>query len=638
MKGYMKRRSRIESPWFFALLWASIYCLSCPNLYARPLYDSRSFADIHTAVSTVGGANAVLSLSGIHRISRNLVVPENITLRFQEDASLFIEAGKSVSIEASIQAPLNRIFEGEGKVILTRSEVYPQWWGARGNGIQDDGVALQWAIDSVYAAGGGLVRLPAGTYLLNHISGPYYALKARNRVSVAGEGLHSVLKVGERLRQATRGVAVIYNHEELVSNCRYSNFVVDYNGKNNPRLASWGKDAKASEVSRMGAEFASDMIIDGVHFKDVSGAHCIWIGNHPINQQNIVRNCVVSNVGQSIPGNQLTDHSSIYIGGRNAQVSGNVFRNPTPCDISTAIEIHSSDTIVINNSVQNYSTAINIAGEANHCSNVIITNNIFRNSRNGVVIWHYTPYRMDNIAISGNIISVRETDSSPYPPAMGIIYGGGYVTSKANLRGLKISGNILFQETTTSPNRNPNTAIHVESVDDLNITGNTIYDFNGEAVYVQSRSKEQGMRGVLISENMIKNVGLTSTQERKRAIVLNSYPTTAGHIADVMIHGNRIIAGEKFPMRTGLVFNDGNFPRVEIAGNFISGTSQFEIANDSHDSSSIFYVHHRGRGSPANNLRASKGSQWVDITIGRTYISKGFSGSKAGNSIWLPMD
>ena len=211
--------------------------------------------------------------------------------------------------------------------VLQHSEAYPQWWGAQGAGIQDDGYALQAAIDSLHSGGGGAVRLPKGTYLLNHVTGPYYALRSKDRVSIVGEGDQSILRVGNRLRNATRGVAVLYNHEDLVSQCRYSQFCIDYNGKKNPRLASWGKDANVSNVSRMGSDFASDVVIEGIHFKDVSGAHCIWFGNHPTNQRNTIRNCVVSNVGQSVPGNQLADHSSIYIGGRNGLVSGNVFHN-----------------------------------------------------------------------------------------------------------------------------------------------------------------------------------------------------------------------------------------------------------------------------------------------------------------------
>lgn len=608
----------------FTAIAISLFIASvCTGMEATPVYEVKSFDTVHAAVSALGQSNAILLVTGKHNISGNLAVPGNITLRFQKEGVLFVESGHTVTINSPIQAPIRKIFEGGGSVTLRRAEAYPQWWGAQGDGIHDDGHAVQSAIDSVHAGGGGVVRLLVGTYLLNHVIGAYYVLKSKDKVSVIGGGEASILKIGDGLRSPARGVAVLYNHEELVSECRYAFFTIDYNGKANPRLASWGEDAKASNVSRMGAEHASDVMIEGIHFKDVTGAHCVWFGNHASNRRNTVRNCVISNVGQSVPGNQLTDHSSIYIGGTNAFVSGNVFRNQTPCNISTAIEVHSSDTVVSNNVVTNYSTGANIGGEANDCQNVTLIRNTFKNCRNGVILWHYTPHVMKNITVSENIISVRESEASPYPPSMGVIYGGGYVTSRANMTGLRISGNTIYQETVTLPNRQPNTGIHLEGVNDVTISGNTIYNFNGEAVYLESRSPEQGMRGIILSDNRIRNVGLTPTRDRKRAIAFNAYPTSAGSIEDIRIQNNSISGYAKSPMLNGITFNDGYFPKVEISANSIRNAGSDEIVNHSTGRTGIFLVDHAGHGPPANLLHASNGSRWVDMTAGKAYVYRG---------------
>jgi len=624
----MRDRKITPLAFFYFTAVALSVCISSvsTSLDAAPVYEVKSFENIYAAVTALGQSNAILTVTDKHKITRNLVVPGNITLRFQKAGTFFVENGCTVSIDSPIRAPIRRIFEGGGSVILKRADVYPQWWGAQGDNRHDDGYAIQSAIDSVHAGGGGIVRLPVGTYLLNHVSGVYYVLKGKDKVSVIGEGDASVLKVGDHLRSRGRGIAVLYNHEELVSQCRYAYFTVDYNGKANPRLESWGADAKASDVSRMGAEYATDVTIEGIHFKDVTGAHCVWFGNHASNRQNIVRNCRISNVGRSVPGNQLTDHSSIYIGGSYGLVSGNIFRNQIPCNISTAIEVHSSDTLVSNNSVVNYSTAVNIGGEANDCSNVTVSGNTFKNCRNGIVLWHYAPYGMKNITISENIISVRESDSTPYPHSMGIIYGGGYVTSRTNMRGLRISNNTIYQETVTLPNRQPNTAIYLEGVNDVTISGNTIYNFNGEAVYMQSRSPSQGMSGAILSGNMVRNVGRTSTRDRKRALAFNAYPTSAGSIGDIIIRNNNITGDEKSPMLNGITFNSGYFLKVEISGNSIQNVSSDEIVNNSTGRTGIFHVDHAGHGPPANMFHASSGSRWVDITSGKAYIYRGDNG------------
>ncbi len=575
----------------FIFITISIFFLPvCTYVYAWPDYETGSFENIHAAVAALGQTKSVLLVRGRHRISRNLLVPCNITLRFLQDAAIFVEDGKNVEIRSPIQAPASRIFEGTGHVSLKQSEAYPQWWGARADGIHDDGFALQSAIDALHDGGGGVVRLPVGTYLLNHVTGAYYAIKGKDKVSVIGDGKDSILKVGNHLRTAARGVAVLYNHEELVSQCRYAHFAVDYNGNTNLRSASWGSSAKASNVSRMGAEFASDIIIEDVHFKDVTGAHCVWFGNYATNHRNVIRNCSVSNVGQSVPGNQLADHSSIYIGGTDGLVSGNVFHNQTPCNISTAIEVHSSATIVSNNVVTNYSTAVNIGGEANDCSNITLSDNIFRNCRNGIVFWHWTPYHIKNIVISNNIISIRESDAARYPPSMGIIYGGAYITSKTNMNGLRILNNTISQETSTISGQQPHTAIYLRSIDNVTITGNTIYNFNGEAVYMESQSPGQGMTGVIISDNKIRNVGITSKQNRKRAIAFNSYQTASGSIKDILVQNNTISGGERSPMHNGITFNNGYFKNVKVSGNVISNISSYGIVNNSTGRDQNFYI------------------------------------------------
>lgn len=55
-------------------------------------------------------------------------------------------------------------------------------YGAVGNGVVDDQVPIQQAIDEVFAAGGGAVYLPPGNYA---VGGP---LRLRNGVSLLGEG------------------------------------------------------------------------------------------------------------------------------------------------------------------------------------------------------------------------------------------------------------------------------------------------------------------------------------------------------------------------------------------------------------------------------------------------------------------
>lgn len=76
-------------------------------------------------------------------------------------------------------------------------------YGAKGDGITNDQPAFQAAVDAVNAAGGGIVFVPPGTYILDVVnyvtdSGSVYgitSIKLKNNVILQGAGPASILKV-----------------------------------------------------------------------------------------------------------------------------------------------------------------------------------------------------------------------------------------------------------------------------------------------------------------------------------------------------------------------------------------------------------------------------------------------------------
>lgn len=81
-------------------------------------------------------------------VDKNLTVPENVTIDFRSGA-LNISAGKTVFFNGGLEAGLQHIFKGQGKVLGKPKvdKVYPQWWGADGTDNIDDTKAIQAAID-----------------------------------------------------------------------------------------------------------------------------------------------------------------------------------------------------------------------------------------------------------------------------------------------------------------------------------------------------------------------------------------------------------------------------------------------------------------------------------------------------------
>jgi hypothetical protein len=132
--------------------------------------------------STAFGASAKYALlikRGGWTISGNLTIPENVQLIFENGAVLNIATGVTVTYNGpDIQATLTQIFSLSGTGVFLFEgpvkEVYPQWWGAVGDGVSNDTVAFTAA---QLAATPRPVFVTNGTYLITgSLTGSYYSM------------------------------------------------------------------------------------------------------------------------------------------------------------------------------------------------------------------------------------------------------------------------------------------------------------------------------------------------------------------------------------------------------------------------------------------------------------------------------
>lgn len=99
----------------------------------------------------------------------SVVVPAGVKLSFAAGAVLKIKPGCTLEINSEIDAPPMEIFNGPGAVSgkPLNHRVYPQWFGARGDGNTDDSSALQNAADLAFRSLGRTLFIPAGRYLFS---------------------------------------------------------------------------------------------------------------------------------------------------------------------------------------------------------------------------------------------------------------------------------------------------------------------------------------------------------------------------------------------------------------------------------------------------------------------------------------
>ncbi len=121
------------------------------------------------AVASLDDLPGSLAIDRPRTVLADVRIPRNVHLRFVDSGCLDVPRGVTVTIDGPIDAPLRHVFKGEGIVTFGSTntaiaELYPQWWGARGDDEYDDTRAVQAAIDAARDMGGGEVVIIKGTF------------------------------------------------------------------------------------------------------------------------------------------------------------------------------------------------------------------------------------------------------------------------------------------------------------------------------------------------------------------------------------------------------------------------------------------------------------------------------------------
>ncbi|MGE4565328.1 MAG: hypothetical protein AB7F32_10700 [Victivallaceae bacterium] len=117
-------------------------------------------------------AEELAAARGVIRIDQPVAIAKDLTfdaateLEFSGDGRFELARDVTVIIDGRLSADMRQIFSGPGKVAgrVRTAAVYPQWFGARGDGVADDAPALQRAADLARTSAFRKLVIPDGRY------------------------------------------------------------------------------------------------------------------------------------------------------------------------------------------------------------------------------------------------------------------------------------------------------------------------------------------------------------------------------------------------------------------------------------------------------------------------------------------
>ena len=548
-----------------------------------PAIDIRSKAP--TVDLALGASSAVAALTAASAAGGPVLIPAGTYLIDQDvtcSAPLFfaggkfsIASGKTLTINGPIQAVPAQLFEGLGTVAFGQgaiSTVLPQWWGALGDGVQDDAPALRKAM-----ATGRNVYLIGGTYLMDSVDAAFnydgnaWVLKFTNSNQKLSGGPRASIKFGAGMVDEggqTYGAGLLL--VSSVTDLEISGILFDMNGENNLVGAVGVRNCIALKVVD-----SNRVKIKDNHFYNCPGHN--GITTDLTSYQIQIESNIFTNGGTSIPGNiNQGDWSAIYCESDETVVSNNIIiHEAVPFAPAGGIEFHGSRMVGKGNIIKNSYPGIYIGGFTGHdISDLNISGNVMQDCRAGIM---FSGHLIRRCNIIGNTIHLNRDQFTDYTVDQSCVgiwqhHDGTnvYATHFGSLIDCNISDNTIVQTDIPSADQT-GTGMLFATVDGLMVSNNIIR--NVAATGVIFRGTPWGTKNVQFIGNSIHDFGQNTTAYAHYAMQLSfgmtfTAPPDAGDTESNV--WNMLIEGNSFSKTTGIA-EDRTFWTMWNAASIVDG-------------------------------------------------------------------
>lgn len=283
----------------------------------------------------------------------------------------------------------------------------------------DDTPGIQGQIDAAGAAGGGIVKMPAGTFIIDG------KLRMASNVKLEGAGPETVLKAGPNFLNNT-GPAGGYPIVTTAgaNNITLTNFTADQsgdtlNGNAAGRLSEYVVDVRDSKNS----------LVKGIHTKNPFTYSIAFVGGSNW--------CVKDSSTQSETNGKYTELDGIHaMNTAHGDIVGNVVDQRKGTDGDDGIAVHTfgtedaHDIRIVNNNV--HGAGIDLAGGSGVIYNIDLNGNTVWGSPRGLEDAYYDGTKqMHHIKVVGN--TFRDNDIKSVGGAVDFERAVTYVTMTDNL-------------------------------------------------------------------------------------------------------------------------------------------------------------------------------------------------------------
>ncbi|APU97134.1 hypothetical protein BV902_12885 [Sphingobacterium sp. B29] len=482
--------------------------------------------------------------------------------------------------------------------------VFPEYFGAKGDGLTDDSTAIIKANRYAVKSKSTVFEFLPKTYSVGKFSTPNNILFVMiSNLTVNGNG--AILKLQDHvLDTAAANVKFIYA-EGPINNFKVFNLTLDFNGVNN-----FVPGVKMNFCIAIGCFFNSDgIIISGNTILNNPARQSLLFGDGvqgKFANNILITDNVFKNFGNAISGNNSQDdHSVIYLCGENPIVTNNSFINERDfiaerlMPLSTAVELHSSASVVTGNVIKNFKQAFVIAAMNEDQKSSIYANNVCNNIGRLAEVWSKNNCVLDDILIADNIVT-----QSYYLPLI-----DAYTNTLTPVGKIVIENNIVenTRERLTSLS---NPSFYVKNVKNVIIRNNQLKKIPGGLGLFNGSSEIDII--VDISNNSFTDCG--NTDHTAAYMSHRGFLFNLGKFKEVRFYGNNFYKTEINKSYIDYMFqSDSAVDVLHVTENISRNINDIQVHSTAEYSEIV--IKHTGSLDPRNiHLRASFGSTITDIS------------------------